>query len=73
VSLLPVVAVLVVVVAMPLPHRHHQGDRQLQEQEEEQEARSSIIGQDLQINAADLAAIQDTEAYDAHPQSHRQL
>jgi hypothetical protein len=48
---------------MPLPHRHHQDDRQLQEQGEEQEARGSIIGQDLQINAADLAAIQDTEAY----------
>jgi hypothetical protein len=49
---------------MPLPHRHHQDDRQLQEQGEEQEARGSIIGQDLQINAADLAAIQDTEAYE---------
>ena len=49
---------------MPLPRPHHHCDRQLQEQEEEQEARSSIIGQDLQINAADLAAIQDTEAYE---------
>jgi hypothetical protein len=36
----------------------------LQEQEEKQEARSSIIGQDLQINEAHLAGIQDTEDYD---------
>jgi hypothetical protein len=44
--------------------RHHHHDRPLQEQEEKQEARrSSIIGQDLQINEADLAAIQDTEDY----------
>jgi molecular chaperone GrpE (heat shock protein) len=43
--------------------RHHHYDRQLQEEEEE-EARSSIIGQDLQINEADLAAIQDTEDYE---------
>jgi hypothetical protein len=59
---------VVVLVAMP---RHHHHDRPLQEQEEKQEARSSIIGQDLQINEADRAAIQDTEDYEKMPSTMR--
>jgi hypothetical protein len=49
---------------MPLPQH---GFGSLQQEEEQQEARgndTSIIGQDLQINAADLAAVQDTEDYE---------
>ena len=51
---------------MPLPQRDFRS--LLQEEQQEQEDRgndaTSIIGQDLQINAADLAAVQDTEDYE---------
>jgi hypothetical protein len=50
---------------MPLPQRDF---RSLLQEEQQQEDRgndaTSIIGQDLQINAADLAAVQDTEDYE---------
>jgi hypothetical protein len=54
---------------MPLP-QHGLGPLQQEGQQEEEEARRNdasstiILGQDLQIDAADVAAVQDTEDYE---------
>jgi hypothetical protein len=52
---------------MPLPQRGLLGSLQQQEQQEargNEDATTFIIGQDLQIAAADLAAVQDTEDHE---------